>query len=97
MFANVLMMPFILCFVVDKVAACLLLNAEKVVHEFAASRRITPLKLSPELSSSDRQALHDLCELLGLDHKSEGESLDQRRLVVSKRNGEPFLRVIVDL
>lgn len=66
------------------------------MREFAKNGRVTPLKLSSQLSSSDRQALHDLAELLGLDHKSEGESLDQRHLVISKRNGELISCVIPD-
>lgn len=67
------------------------------MREYAQSSRVTPLKLSAQLSSSDRQALLDLAEQLGLDHKSERESLDQRHLVISKRNGESISRLIRDI
>lgn len=58
------------------------------MREFHANKKAATLRLPVHLSPSDRQCLHELATLLGLDHKTEGETLDQKRLVISKRHGE---------
>ncbi|CAM9585769.1 unnamed protein product, partial [Ectocarpus fasciculatus] len=70
-----------------EVAMCMLRKAEIALVEYSKSERTSELRMPPQLSSKDRQALHSVAESLGIAHKSEGEG-DQRCLVFSRRSGQ---------
>lgn len=58
-----------------------------MVLVYSKSARSTPLRLTPDLSTEERQALHEYAQRLGLAHRSEEDALGRRFLVISRAKG----------
>ena len=69
------------------VKASVLEAAQKLIKVWDESGSQTPLLLPSFIGQEDRSALHDHCELRGLNHESVGEDDAERRLRVSRRGG----------
>lgn len=62
-------------------------QAATTIVEYSSGSRLTPMRLPTQLTRAHRATLHEIAARCGLDHHSEGDTKDQRCLVISRRKG----------